>query len=60
LLKTFVPHCDLLVLDEAAAAMDQSRTEAMMGFIKSAGFGQTILITHEDISQSICDNILEI
>ena len=31
-----------------------------MGFIKSAGFGQTILITHEDISQSICDNILEI
>lgn len=60
LLKTFVPHCDLLVLDEAAAAMDSSRTEAMMGFIKSAGFGQTILITHEDISQSICDNILEI
>ena len=60
LLKTFVPHCDLLVLDEAAAAMDSSRTEAMMGFIKSAGFGQTILITHESVSSTICDNILEI
>jgi DNA repair exonuclease SbcCD ATPase subunit len=60
LLRTFVPHCDLLILDEPAAAMDQSRTEAMMGFIKTAGFGQTILITHESVSEAVCDNILEI
>ena len=60
LLRTFVPHCDLLVLDEPAAAMDQSRTEAMMGFIQSAGFGQTILITHESVSSAVADNILEI
>ena len=60
LLKTFVPHCDLLIADEPAHGCDSERTEAMVGFIKSAGFGQSILITHEDISTAIADNILEI
>ena len=60
LLKTFVPHCNLLVIDEPAAGCDAERTESLVGFIKTAGFGQVLLITHEDISETVADNIVEI
>ena len=60
LTKTFLPECDLLVLDEPAAACDDNRTGALLGFIAAAGYKQTILITHEDISSSVADNIIEL
>ena len=60
LAKTFIPHCGLLVLDEPCASMDQSRTAALLGFVSATGFEQTIIVTHELLSDSIADNIIEI
>ncbi len=60
LTKTFVPNCNFLVLDEPAAGMDAERTEKMLGFLQSTGFTQTLLVTHEDISSSIANNIVEV
>lgn len=60
LLRTFIPHCCLLVLDEPAQGCDNSRTEAMLGFLQSLGMTQTLLVTHESISESVADNIIEI
>ena len=58
--RTFIPNSGLLVLDEPCAAMDSDRTEAMLGFIASAGYQQVLLITHEEISSSIADNLIEL
>lgn len=60
LMKTFLPQCNLLVLDEPAQGCDQVRTEALLGFIAASGIGQTVLITHEDVSESVADNLIEI
>lgn len=60
LLKTFVPHCDLLVLDEPFASMDTARSAEALALIQAAGFNQVLLITHEDMSESLADNLLEI
>lgn len=53
LLRTFIPHCDVLVLDEPAHGMDENRTAALLGFIKALNLGQTVLITHEDVSATV-------
>jgi len=60
LLRTFLPQCGLLVLDEPCAAADASRTEAMLGFMKSVDFQQTLLVSHEDVSESIADNLIQL
>lgn len=60
LLKTFIPHCGLLIMDEPCSSMDQSRTASLLGFVAATGFEQTILVTHETVSDSIADNIIEI
>lgn len=60
LLRTFVPQCGLLVLDEPAQGCDAERTESMLGFLQSVGMAQTLLVTHETVSESIADNIIEI
>lgn len=60
LLRTFVPQCGLLILDEPAQGCDTTRTESMLGFLQSLGMTQTLLVTHEDISSSVADNIIEL
>jgi len=60
LLRTFLPQCGLLVLDEPCAAADASRTEAMLGFLKSVDFQQTLLVSHEDVSESVADNLIQL
>lgn len=60
LLHAFIPHCSLLVLDEVAASMDDDRTSALLGFISGAGFDQVLFITHETISESVADNVIEL
>lgn len=60
LMKTFLPQCSLLVLDEPCAAMDTSRTESLLGFIAGCGVPQVVLITHESVSESVADNLIEI
>lgn len=60
LIKLFIPNCPFLILDEPAAAMDIERTASMMGFISSLDFPQTIVITHEDLSETLASNLVEI
>lgn len=58
LVRTFLPNAPFLVLDEPAAAMDQTRTESMLGFLAGVGFKQILLVTHEDVSESVADHII--
>lgn len=60
LTRTFLPTAPFLVLDEPAAAMDEQRTNQMLGFLASTGFPQTLLVTHEDISESVASNLIEV
>ncbi len=58
LVKTFVPAASFAIFDEPAAAADQDRAQSMIGFLQGAGFAQTILITHEEDSAAISDNLI--
>jgi DNA repair exonuclease SbcCD ATPase subunit len=58
MLKTFIPDCSFLVLDEATSACDDDRTASLMGFIASAGFPQTLLVTHEAAAEAVADNVI--
>lgn len=60
LLRTFIPNCGLLVLDEPAQGCDTSRTEALLGFLQGFSMTQTLLITHEETSSAIADNIIQL
>lgn len=60
LVKSFLPHTSMMVLDEPAAAMDDDRAVNMLGFIAASGFKQTLLITHEDISEQFADQIISL
>lgn len=58
LTRTFLPNTPLLTLDEPASAMDEDRTAATMGFLTAAGFPQTIVVTHEDATESVAQNLI--
>jgi hypothetical protein len=58
LVRTFLPSSPFLVLDEPSSAMDGDRTGNMLGFLSKAGFQQIILVTHEDVSETVADHII--
>ena len=58
LLRTFIPQCGLLVLDEPQAACDSDRSQALLGFLKSVNFAQTLLVSHDPVSESVADNLI--
>lgn len=60
LVKTFLPHVSMLILDEVTAACDNDRTTALLGFVAGAGFDQTILVTHEEVSESFADHLIQL
>lgn len=60
LVRTFLPAASFLVLDEPAAAMDGDRTSNMLGFLAQCGYTQTILITHEDVSETVADHVINL
>jgi len=60
LVRTFLPSAPFLILDEPAAAMDEDRTHNMLGFLASVGFQQILLVTHEDVSESVADNMIQL
>lgn len=60
LTKVFVPGADMLVLDEPFAACDAERTMQCLSFAASAGFGQTIVITHEAQAEGVFQNFVEV
>lgn len=58
LTRTFLPEASFTVLDEPAAACDDDRTSALLGFLQGAGFGQVLLVTHEEASMTMADNLI--
>ena len=58
LVKTFVPGCPFIILDEPSAAMDSDRTASMLGYIAASGFRQVLLVTHEEVSESFANNLI--
>lgn len=58
LTKTFIPACPFLLLDEPFSAADDDRTTQALGFITSLGFEQVVIITHEDMTESVADNLI--
>lgn len=58
LTRTFLPHVPFIVLDEPASGCDEGRTTNLLGFLAAAGYEQTVLITHEDISEAFADNLI--
>lgn len=60
LVKTFIPHAAFLVLDEPAAGCDESRTSSVLGFVASVGFAQTIMASHDPLSESVADNVISL
>lgn len=58
LVKMFLPNSSFMVLDEMAAACDKERETTMLGLVATAGFKQIILVTHSDLVDAFCDNII--
>lgn len=58
MLRTFLPQCGLLVLDEPGHGCDSERIESMLGFLKGVNFQQTLLVSHEEVSESVADNLI--
>lgn len=60
LTKTFIPHVDVLILDEPAYGCDSDRTASMLGFLSSVGFEQVLIASHDILSESVADNVIEL
>ena len=58
--RTFLPHCGFALMDEPFASFDALRTLSAVSFIRQSGIDQVLLITHEDLSESIADNLIEL
>lgn len=58
LIKTFLPNCPFVILDEPAHGCDDDRTIALLGFLAGAGFQQTIIVTHDDTSEAVADSLI--
>ena len=58
LVKTFIPSCGFIFLDEPFAACDAQRQTQALGFITSAGFNQILIVTHEDTSETVAGHLV--
>lgn len=58
LIRTFLPNCGFMMLDEPFAACDDGRQTLALGFLASAGFRQVLVITHEGISETVADTLI--
>lgn len=60
LTKTFLPGVDSLHLDEPGAACSDARETRMLGMLATLGFGQIVLISHNDLVDSFADRIINV
>ena len=60
LTKTFIPNTSLLILDECAAGCDKDRTANLLGFLSSVGFRQILLASHDELSESVADRVINL
>jgi len=58
LTKTFIPHASFITLDEPAHGCDTDRTSSVLGFLAGVGFQQTILASHDELSEAVSDNVI--
>lgn len=58
LVKTFIPACPFIVLDEPAAACDDDRSNMLLGYVAASGFQQTLLVTHDSVSETFANNVI--
>lgn len=58
LVKTFVPACPFIVLDEPASACDDDRSNMLLGYVAASGFSQTLLVTHDSVSETFAHNVI--
>jgi DNA repair exonuclease SbcCD ATPase subunit len=58
LTKTFVPHAGFMVLDEPAHGCDTTRTGNVLGFLAAVGFTQTLLASHDELSEAVADKVV--
>lgn len=58
--EIFAPRVDFLLLDEVAAGMDPERTARAMAMVASLPIGQTVLCTHEGVSDTLANNVIEV
>lgn len=58
--KTFIPQASFLVLDEPAHGCDNERTSNVLGFLSTVGFQQTVLASHDELSEAVADNVIVI
>lgn len=57
--NTFAPTCGFILFDEVFADMDADRTAATLAAISGMN-GQKLIITHEDVSEMLADNFIEV
>jgi hypothetical protein len=60
LTRTFLPGIDMLQLDEPAAACSDARETRMLGMLSTLGFGQTIVVSHSDLTDAVADRIITV
>lgn len=60
LVKTFLPNCGFMVLDEPAAACDDGRETNLLGLVATVGFEQVLLVTHSDLSDSFAQQVIQL
>ena len=60
LTKTFIPNSSMLILDEPGSGCDRDRMASMLGFLSSIGLTQVILASHDELSLSVADNVLDL
>lgn len=58
LTKTFLPQSSFIILDEPAQGCSVMRTQNVLGFLASVGLEQTILASHDVLSESVADNVI--
>lgn len=60
LTKTFLPGIDMLQLDEPGAACSDARETRMLGMLSTLNFGQIVMISHNDLVDSVADRIITV
>lgn len=60
LVRTFLPACPILIVDEPAQGCDASRTASLLGFLAGCGFSQIIMATHDPLSETFADSVINL
>lgn len=58
--KTFMGNTDFMLLDEPAAACDETREVDMLAAITRAEYKQVILVTHSERADTFASNVIRL